>query len=102
MEKHGFVASAKEIRFAVKHVVGKAGGDAEPMSDGKADRMEGKVQNTVGSREDVLEEICARLRNSLPAIEITIEHFPAKRVPVRVEKMQQDKNVGLHAGSSGS
>jgi uncharacterized protein YjbJ (UPF0337 family) len=102
MEKHGFVASAKEIRGAVKHVLGKTVGDAEPMSDGKADRMEGKVQNTVGSREDVLEEICARLRNSLPAIEITIEHFPAKRMPVRVEKMREDENVELRSGSSGS
>jgi uncharacterized protein YjbJ (UPF0337 family) len=75
MEKHGFIASAKEIRGPVKHVVGKLVGDAEPMSGGKTDRMEGKVQTTVGSREDKLEEICAKLRNSLPAIEITIGYF---------------------------
>jgi uncharacterized protein YjbJ (UPF0337 family) len=101
MEKHGFIASAKEIRGPVKHVVGKLVGDAEPMSGGKTDRMEGKVQTTVGSREDKLEEICAKLRNSLPAIEITIGYFLGG-VSVRVEKMREDKNVELHSSSSGS
>jgi len=80
LDKDGFVASAKEIRGAVKHVVGTAaGGDAMLMSDGKAGEMEGNVQNTIGRHDDVLEEICARLRKSLPGIEITIEHFPANR-----------------------
>jgi uncharacterized protein YjbJ (UPF0337 family) len=79
MDKDGFVASAREIRGAVRHVVGKAVGDTEPMSDSKADRMEGKVQNSVGRHDAVLEEICARLRDKLPAIEITIDHFPANR-----------------------
>jgi uncharacterized protein YjbJ (UPF0337 family) len=102
MEKHGFIASAKDIRGTVKHVVGKLVADAEPMSDGKANRMEGKVQTTVGSREEKLEDICARLRNSLPAIEITIGYFLVGRVPVRVEKMREDKNVELQPGSAGS
>jgi len=79
MANDGFVASAREIRGAVKHVVGKAGGDAMLMSDGQADGMEGKVQDTVGSHDEVLERICARLRDSLPAIEINIEHFPTNR-----------------------
>jgi uncharacterized protein YjbJ (UPF0337 family) len=102
MDRDRFVASAKQVRGAVELVIGKAVAYAELVSDGKADRIGGKVQNAVGRHDAVLEGICARLRDSLPAIEITIEYFPARRMPVRVEKMRQDETVELLSDSSGS
>jgi uncharacterized protein YjbJ (UPF0337 family) len=54
MDSDRVVGSAKEIKGAVKQVVGKAIGDAKLESDGKADTIEGKVQNAVGSLKDTL------------------------------------------------
>jgi uncharacterized protein YjbJ (UPF0337 family) len=48
MDKDRVVGSAKEIRGAVNQVVGKALGDAKLESEGKVDKMEGKVQNAIG------------------------------------------------------
>jgi uncharacterized protein YjbJ (UPF0337 family) len=54
MDKDRVVGSAKEIRGAVNQVVGKALGDAELESEGKVDKMEGKVQNAIGGLRDTL------------------------------------------------
>ena len=54
MDKDRVVGSAKQIKGAVKQVVGKAVGDAKLKSEGKADKIEGKVQNTVGGLKDTL------------------------------------------------
>ena len=54
MEKDRVVGSAKQIKGAVKQVVGKAVGDAKLESEGTADKVEGKVQNAVGSLKDTL------------------------------------------------
>ena len=48
------VGSAKEIKGAVKQVVGKAVGDAKLQSEGKAEKIEGKVQNAIGGLKDAL------------------------------------------------
>ena len=48
MDKDRIVGSRKQIRGAVKRVVGKAIGDSNLESEGKADKMEGKVQNAIG------------------------------------------------------
>ena len=48
------VGSGKQIKGAVEQVVGKAVGDAKLESEGKADRIEGRVQNTVGGLKDTL------------------------------------------------
>ena len=48
------VGSAKQIKGAVKEVVGKAVGDAKLESEGKADKIEGKVQNAIGGLKDTL------------------------------------------------
>jgi uncharacterized protein YjbJ (UPF0337 family) len=42
MDKDRIAGSAKEIKGAVKQVVGKAVGDAKLQSEGKADKIEGK------------------------------------------------------------
>jgi uncharacterized protein YjbJ (UPF0337 family) len=49
MDKDRIVGSGKQIKGAVKQVVGKAVGDAKPESEGKADKIEGKVQNTLAA-----------------------------------------------------
>jgi len=47
MDKDRIVGSGKQIKGAVKQVVGKAVGDAKLESEGKADKIEGIVQNTL-------------------------------------------------------
>ena len=54
MDKDRVVGSAKQIKGAVKQVVGKAVGDAKLESEGTADKIEGKVQNAVGALKDTL------------------------------------------------
>jgi len=46
--------SAKQIKGAAKEVVGKVIGDSKLQSEGKADKIEGKIQNAVGGLKDIL------------------------------------------------
>jgi uncharacterized protein YjbJ (UPF0337 family) len=54
MDKDRVVGSAKEIKGGVKEQVGKAVGDAKLESEGKTDKVEGKVQNAVGGLKDAI------------------------------------------------
>jgi uncharacterized protein YjbJ (UPF0337 family) len=54
MDKDRVEGSAKEIKGAVKQAVGKVVGNAKLASDGKADKVEGKVQNAIGGLNDTL------------------------------------------------
>ena len=54
MDKDRVVGSAKEIKGAVKQALGKALGDAKLESDGRADKIEGRVQNAIGGIKDTL------------------------------------------------
>jgi len=54
MDNDRVVGSAKQIKGAVKQVVGKAVGDAKLESEGKAGKIEGKVQNAIGGLKDTL------------------------------------------------
>jgi uncharacterized protein YjbJ (UPF0337 family) len=54
MDKDRIVGSAKVVKGKVKEAVGKAVGDAKLESQGKADKIEGKVQNAVGGIKDTL------------------------------------------------
>ena len=56
MNKDRIAGSAKEIKGSVKEAVGKAVGDAKLESDGKADKIEGKVQNAIGGIKDALKK----------------------------------------------
>jgi uncharacterized protein YjbJ (UPF0337 family) len=40
----------------VKETIGTAVGDAKLQSDGKADKVEGKVQNAIGGLKDALKK----------------------------------------------
>jgi uncharacterized protein YjbJ (UPF0337 family) len=52
MDKDRVIGSAKQVKGAVKQAVGKAVGDAKLESEGKADKIEGKIQNAVGGLKD--------------------------------------------------
>ena len=54
MDKDRVAGSAKQIEGALKEAVGKATGDAKLKTSGKADKVEGKIQNTAGSIKDTL------------------------------------------------
>ncbi len=54
MDKDRIIGSAKKIKGEVMEAVGKAVGDAKLESEGKADKLEGKIQNAVGGLKDTL------------------------------------------------
>jgi uncharacterized protein YjbJ (UPF0337 family) len=54
MDKDRIAGAAKEIKGSVKETIGKAVGDTKLESDGKADKIEGKVQNAIGGLKDTL------------------------------------------------
>jgi uncharacterized protein YjbJ (UPF0337 family) len=49
------MGSAKQIKGAVKEIIGNALGDGKLQVDGKSDKVEGKAQNIVGGLKDTLE-----------------------------------------------
>ena len=54
MDKDRIKGSAQQAKGAVKEVAGKVPGDAKLESEGKADKVSGKVQNAVGGLKDTL------------------------------------------------
>jgi uncharacterized protein YjbJ (UPF0337 family) len=56
MNKDRIAGAAKEAKGSIKETVGKAVGDAKMQSDGKADKVEGKVQNAIGGLKDALKK----------------------------------------------
>jgi uncharacterized protein YjbJ (UPF0337 family) len=54
MDKDRVAGSAKQVKGTIKQVVGKAVGDGKLASEGKADKIEGKVQNAIGGLKDTL------------------------------------------------
>jgi uncharacterized protein YjbJ (UPF0337 family) len=62
MDKDRVAGSAKKIKGSIKEVVGKATGDAKLEAEGKADKVEGKIQNAVGGLKDPLNQQLRRGR----------------------------------------
>ena len=56
MDKDRVAGSAKQIKGEVKQVIGKAVGDVKLESEGRADKIEGKVQNAVGGLKDTVKD----------------------------------------------
>ena len=54
VDKDRIIGSAKVVKGNVKEAAGKAVGDAKLERQGKADKIEGKVQNAVGGIKDTL------------------------------------------------
>lgn len=53
-DKDRIIGSAKVVKGNVKEAAGKAIGDTKLEAQGKADKIEGKVQNAVGGIKDAL------------------------------------------------
>ena len=54
MNKDRIVGAAKQAKGTTKEAVGKVVGDAELTSDGKSDKLDGKIQNAFGGVKDAL------------------------------------------------
>jgi uncharacterized protein YjbJ (UPF0337 family) len=54
MNKDRIAGAAKEAKGSIKETIGKAVGDSKLESEGKADKVEGKVQNAIGGLKDAL------------------------------------------------
>ena len=52
MDKDRVEGTGKQAKGAVKDAAGKLTGDSKLQAEGKADKMKGKVQNTVGGMKD--------------------------------------------------
>ena len=52
MDKDRVEGSAKQIKGNIKEGLGKLTGDTKTEAEGKADKAEGKVQNTIGGIKD--------------------------------------------------
>ncbi len=57
MDKDRIKGAAQQAKGAIKESAGKMTGDAKLESEGKADKLAGKVQNAVGGMKDKLREI---------------------------------------------
>jgi uncharacterized protein YjbJ (UPF0337 family) len=55
MDKDRVIGSGKQMIGAAKQVLGKLVGDAKLQADGKAEEVDGKLQNAVGSVKDTLQ-----------------------------------------------
>jgi uncharacterized protein YjbJ (UPF0337 family) len=56
MDKDRIAGSAKVLKGSVKEAIGKVTGDAKLETEGKADKVEGKVQNAIGGVKDVVRD----------------------------------------------
>ena len=54
MDKDRIAGAAKKVKGSIKEGVGKALGDAKLQTEGKADKVEGKVQNAIGGLKDAI------------------------------------------------
>jgi uncharacterized protein YjbJ (UPF0337 family) len=54
MDKDRIKGSAQQAKGTVKEVVGKVTGDTKLESEGKGDKVAGKIQNAVGGLKDTL------------------------------------------------
>jgi uncharacterized protein YjbJ (UPF0337 family) len=56
MDKDRIVGSAKQVKGSIKEAAGKVLGDDKLLSEGSADKAEGKVQNAIGGLKDTVRE----------------------------------------------
>ncbi len=56
VDKDRVAGSAKVIKGTVEEAIGKVTGDAKLETEGKADKIAGKVQNAIGSVKDAVRD----------------------------------------------
>lgn len=54
VDKGRAIGSAEVVKGKIKEALGKAVGDVKLESEGKADKIEGEVQNAVGGLKDTI------------------------------------------------
>jgi len=52
MDRNRIIGAARQARGALKEAVGKLTGDEILSGDGRADKLEGKMQSAIGSARD--------------------------------------------------
>lgn len=56
MDHDRIEGTAKQIKGGLKEGAGKLTGDAKLETEGKADKVEGKIQNAVGGMKDAVRD----------------------------------------------
>jgi uncharacterized protein YjbJ (UPF0337 family) len=56
MDKDRVIGSAKVVEGKAKVGIGKLIGDAKLVSEGEAEKVEGKIQNAVGGARDTIRD----------------------------------------------
>jgi uncharacterized protein YjbJ (UPF0337 family) len=56
MDKDRIAGSAKQAGGAIKEGLGKIAGDQKLQTEGSAERIAGKVQNTIGGAKDAIRD----------------------------------------------
>jgi len=54
MDKDRIAGAAKNMRGSIKEMIGEVVGDPKLQSDGKADKVSGRIQNAIGGIKDTL------------------------------------------------
>ena len=57
MDKDRVEGAGKQLKGNIKEAAGKVAGDEKLKAEGRADKLEGKVQNTVGGMKDKAREM---------------------------------------------
>lgn len=52
MDKERIKGAAQQVKGEIKDIAGKVMGDSKLQAEGKADKVEGKIRNTVGGMKD--------------------------------------------------
>ncbi len=60
MDKDRIAGMAKQAKGAIKDAAGKVTGDAKLQAEGKADKVEGKIQNAAGSAKDAVRDAASK------------------------------------------
>ena len=56
MDKNRIEGAAKQATGTIKEVAGKVLGDTKLVAEGKAEKIEGKIQSAVGGAKDALKK----------------------------------------------
>ncbi len=54
MDKDRIEGAGKNLKGKLKEAAGRIAGDSKIEAEGKADQLEGKIQNTIGGIKDTL------------------------------------------------
>ena len=56
MDKDRIIGAGRQVVGTIKQAIGRIVGDIKLQADGKAERIDGKVQNAVGGLKDTLRD----------------------------------------------